>query len=219
MLVSAVVLKDRPTNSHLKPFSSRWWRDRSWPKKGPGRASAAGCAQKLCDPGTETTVQRRPRGDQGAKRFSEWAGEPRGAPQVFVCLCYSAGRCTEADESIIKCRAKQWDNVLQMWVVIIKILSFGWVFAGKIMRSQWWCVLTCPNIRRTPKREAWCPCPASWVASHTSVTSQHWQEARADRWAYSDIIDLAGCWNYVVKMWAFVIFQNTVVVQLGLPSS
>lgn len=149
MLVSAVVLKDRPTNSPLKPFSSRWWRDRSWQKEGPGRASAAGCAQKLCDPGTETAVQRRSRGDQGAKRLPERAGEPRGAPQVFACLLFSAGRRTEADESVIKWE-RMWElyavqesgimsvyqNILygQMWVFIIKILSF----LGGFLQEKLW---------------------------------------------------------------------------------
>lgn len=56
------------------------------------------------------------------------------------------------------------------------------IFAGKITRSRWWCVSTCPNIRRMPKREAWWECPTSWAASHTSVTSQHWLAATAVRW-------------------------------------
>lgn len=119
-------------------------------------------------------------------------------------------KCDQVGKDVgIMCHARQWDYVSisehLIWANFLQMSSSSkfclfWVgFVGKIMRSQWWCVLTCPNIRRMPKREAWCPCPASWVASHTSVTSQHWQEARADRWAYSNIIDLAGwgmpCWN------------------------
>lgn len=130
----------------------------------------------------------------------------------LVCFI-SAGRHTKADECAIKWERLWGLCVMQesgiisdyvnipehlIWAKFYRhkssssVFLFFFVFAGKIMRSQWWCVLTCPNIRRTPKREAWCPCPAIWVASHTSVTSQHWREARADRWAYSDITDLSG---------------------------
>lgn len=58
---------------------------------------------------------------------------------------------------------------------------------GKITRSLCWCVSTCQLVRRTPIREDPCPCRASWTASHTSVTSQHWPAARGARWAYTDI--------------------------------
>lgn len=62
--------------------------------------------------------------------------------------------------------------------------------AGKIMRSPWWFVSACPNVRRMPGKEERCPCPASWVASHTLVTSRRWREGRGQRWASSDVTKL-----------------------------
>lgn len=79
------------------------------------------------------------------------------------------------------------DIALYMCVYNFPSPFFFFFPPGKNMRSRWWCVSTCPKNRRTAKREAWCPCRACWAVSHTSVTSQHWQEARAGRWACSDI--------------------------------
>lgn len=59
--------------------------------------------------------------------------------------------------------------------------------AGKIMRSPWWFVSACPNERRMPGKGQWCPCPASWAVSRTSVTSRRWPEGRGQRWASSDV--------------------------------
>lgn len=59
--------------------------------------------------------------------------------------------------------------------------------AGKIMRSPWWFVSACPNVRRMPGKEQWCPCLANWAASHTSVTSRRWREGRGQRWASGDV--------------------------------
>ncbi len=67
-------------------MSSRRRHDRSRQEEGSGRASAAGRPQELCDPGAETAVQRRSRGGQGQTGLPEWAGESRGATQVFTSL-------------------------------------------------------------------------------------------------------------------------------------
>lgn len=149
----------------------RWRYDRCGQKEGSGRASAASCTQKLCDPRAETAVQRRSRRDPGKTRLPDWTRQPWGAAQVILQTL------------------EGWVKKQQFWIYIW--VSFRCHFAifivGRITRSPWWSVSACPNVRRMPRKGERCPCPTSWAASRTLVISQRWQEGR---WASGDVANL-----------------------------